>query len=81
MPAGVESLAFELDAMAWEFLGSQYAGRRFNEWPIERRLDAYLLHRGLTNVAEDGTLCAALLDRVMVNIAAARDQGTLPPQS
>jgi hypothetical protein len=78
---GVESLESELDTMAWEFLGSQYAGARFAEWPIDRRLDAYLLHRGLTNVAENGTLCAALLDRVMANIAAARDSGMFPPRA
>jgi hypothetical protein len=79
VPAGVESLASELDAMAWEFLGSQYAGPSFTEWPIDQRLHAYLLHRGLTSIADDGTLCAALLDRVMANIAAARHNGTLPP--
>lgn len=81
VPTGVEPLDSELDAMSWEFLGSRYAGPRFTEWPIDRRLHAYLLHRGLTNVADDGTLCAALLDRVMANIAAARDKGTLPSPS
>lgn len=74
--AQVESLESELDAMAWEFLGSQYAESRFANWPIDRRLNAYLLHRGLTNIADDGTLCAALLDHVMVNIASARDKGS-----
>lgn len=81
MQVDVESLESELDSMAWEFLGSQYAGARFAEWPIDRRLHAYLLHRGLTHIADDGSLCAQLLDRVMANIAAARDNGTLPPQS
>jgi hypothetical protein len=79
VPAGVESLDSELDAMAREFLRSQYAGPRFNEWPIDRRLHAYLLHRGLTNIADNGTVCAALLERVMVNIAAARHNGMLAP--
>jgi hypothetical protein len=78
---GAESLASELDTMAWEFLGSHYAGSRFAEWPIDRRLHAYLLHRGLTNIADNGTVCAALLERVMANIAAARNSGMLPPQA
>ncbi len=69
----------ELEAMAWGFLGSSYASRRFVEWPIDRRLHAYLRHQGLTEVAKDGTRCAALLDRVMANIAPALDSGTLRP--
>ncbi|BBZ12735.1 hypothetical protein BST20_26350 [Mycobacterium branderi] len=71
----VESLEAELDALAREFLGSEYAGPRFANWPIDRRLHTYLLHRGLSNVANDGTLCAALLDRAMANIASARGNG------
>jgi hypothetical protein len=78
LPAGVKSLQSELHAMAWEFLGSQYAGPRFAQWPIDQRLHAHLLHRGLTGIADDGTLFTVLLDQVMGSIAAARDSGTLP---
>lgn len=77
MDADVERIEPELDAMAREFLGSRYAGPRFAAWPIDRRLVAYLLHCGLTSIADEGTLFAALLDRVMENIALARDAGTL----
>lgn len=73
----VETLEAGLDALACEFLGSQYAGPGFADWPIDRRLHAYLLHRGLINVANNGTLCASLLDRVMANISSARTNGTL----
>jgi hypothetical protein len=69
----------ELEAIAWGFLGSPYAGNRYTQWPIDRRLHAYLVHRGLSDVADDGTISAALLDRVMANIASALDRGTLRP--
>jgi hypothetical protein len=75
----VEPEDAELEAMAWGFLGSPYAGNRFVEWPIDRRLHAYLRHQGLSDVADDGTRCAALLDRVMANIGRAFDSGTLRP--
>jgi hypothetical protein len=68
-----------LDALAWGFLSSTYASKRFVEWPIDRRLHAYLRHQGLSSVANDGTPCAALLDRVMANIGRAFDSGTLTP--
>lgn len=73
----VEPEDTELEAMAWGFLGSPYASNRFSEWPIDRRLHAYLRHQGRSDVADDGNRCAALLDRVMANIASAFDSGTL----
>lgn len=79
MHSAVEPQDTELEAMAWGFLGSPYASNRFVEWPIDRRLHAYLRHQGLSNVADDGTRCAALLERVMANISFALDSGTLRP--
>jgi hypothetical protein len=79
MSPAVELQDDELDAIAWGFLGSPYAGNCFTHWPIDRRLQAYLVHHGLSAVADDGTASAALLDRVMANIAAASDRGTLRP--
>jgi hypothetical protein len=67
----------ELDAIAWGFLGSTYASKRFVEWPIDRRLHAYLRHQGMSSMADDGTFSAALLDRVMANIGSALNSGTL----
>lgn len=66
-----------LDTMAWEFLDSQYAGVPFTGWPIDSRLDAYLRRRGLTQIADDGTLFVSLLEQVMTNIALKR-QGAHP---
>ena len=67
----------ELDAMAWGFIDSTYATSQFADWPIDRRLHAYLDHWGLSSVADDGTLCAALMDRVMAKIPFALDSGKL----
>lgn len=69
----------ELDSIAWEFLESEFTGPTYAIWPIERRLEAYLLHRGLGTLADDGTVCGALLDRVMANIGPALQRGILDP--
>lgn len=79
--SAVSSHVAELEAIAWGFLESSYAGQYFTEWPIDRRLYAYLRHRGLRDLADDGTVCAALLDRVMANISLAADRGTLGPDA
>jgi hypothetical protein len=79
MPRSVELQDVELDTLAWGFLGSPYASNRFTEWPIDRRLQAYLVHHGLGDIADDGTVSAAILDRAMANIARALDRGMLKP--
>lgn len=73
------STAADLESLAWGFLGSAYAGPHFTEWSIDRRLDAYLRNEGMRDVADDGTVCAVLLDRVMANISPALNSGTLRP--
>ena len=77
----VESQDAQLDAVAWEFLGSPYSSERFAGWSIDRRLRAYLRHRGLSSVADDETICATLLDRVLAYIASALDHGALRPHA
>jgi hypothetical protein len=57
-----------LDAIAWTFLGSEYTGELYANWPIDRRVNAYLMHHRLMHVANDGAACDALLHRVMANI-------------
>ncbi|BBX45881.1 hypothetical protein GCM10009641_63890 [Mycobacterium cookii] len=69
----------ELVAIALAFLGSAYASRNFTEWPIDRRLDAYLRREEMRSLADDGTIFAALLDRVMANISCASVSGALGP--
>ena len=69
----------ELDALALEFLGSEFTTQFHIDWPIERCVDAYLMHQGLTELVNDGVACNALLERVMVNIGPAIREGLLAP--
>ncbi len=68
----VGAVEADLNAIALEFLDSPYAGDRFTGWPIDGRLVAYLRRRGLTAIADDGTVFHSLLDKVMTSIALAR---------
>lgn len=67
----------ELDTIAWAFLRSEFTEAAYRSWPIDRRLDAFLLHRGLTALADDGATCSALLERVLSNLGPARRQGLI----
>jgi hypothetical protein len=67
----------ELDRIAWKFLGSKFTSRDYAQWTIDRRLDGYLLHHGLINVMNDGTVYDALLESVMANIGPARRRASL----
>jgi hypothetical protein len=68
----------DLDDIAWNFLESNFTGKNYVNWSIERRVDAYLLDLGMTNIVNDGSLYNALLERVMANIGRARRMGILP---
>jgi len=71
----------ELDATAWRFLGSEFTAQIYANWPIDRRVDAYLQHHGLVDFVNDGAAYSALLERVMANIGHAIRLGLLaPPQ-
>lgn len=67
----------ELDEIAWQFLESEFTGRTYADWPIYQRIDAYLHHRGLGALANDGTAYDALLECVMANIGRAQRVGRL----
>ncbi|PRC44046.1 hypothetical protein C6A85_000000102230 [Mycobacterium sp. ITM-2017-0098] len=69
----------QLDDVAWQFLRSEFTGDIYAQWPIDRRLDAFLLHRGFRRLHDDGSAYGALLDRVMANIASAVRIGVLTP--
>lgn len=69
----------DLDAIAWGFLESEFAGPVYTGWPIDRRVQVYLLHRGLAAIADDGSASAALVERVMANIGPAMRRGILTP--
>ena len=69
----------QLDAIAWQFLRSQFTSQIYASWPIDRRLDAFLLHYGPTELLNDGY--EELLERVMANIGPALRAGVLPSLS
>ncbi len=69
----------ELDAIAWRFLRSEFTGTLYADWPIDRRLDAFLLHHGPTGLLVDGSAYNDLLEHVMTNVGPALRKGVLPP--
>lgn len=76
-PKPCELSEVDLDTIAWEFLGSEFTGLIYADWPIERRVDAYLAHRGMTGLLNDGDADVAIVQHVLANIGAAMRDGTL----
>ena len=68
-----------LEDLAWQFLRSEFSGGTYAQWPIDRRLDVFLVHHGYRKLHDDGSAYDALLDRVMANHRAAVRTGVLPP--
>ena len=62
----------DVDALAWRFVHSSYAGKSYADWTLERRLDGFLRHQGLVRLIEDGDAYELVLSRVMAYIAALR---------
>ena len=77
-PCDVVLTERELEALAWGFLGSEFAGLIYAGWTVERRIDAYLAHHGMGHVVNDGDAYQAVLQRVFANIGPARRRGVLP---
>jgi hypothetical protein len=75
--ANVASTPQQLEAIAWDFLGSEFTEQNYAIWSIDRRVDAYLRHQGLDDIVNDGAAYDALLERVMANIPGALRQGVL----
>lgn len=67
----------QIDAIAWQFLCSAYTGRDYWDWPLERRIDAYLRHHSRPDILNNGAAYSAMLDRVMANLPRARRDGVL----
>lgn len=75
----VELTLQELDAIAWGFLRSEFTEQTYADWPLDRRIDAYLVHHGLRDSVDDGFAYQALLERVMANVGPALRNGVLAP--
>jgi hypothetical protein len=68
----------DLNAVAWRFLRSEFASQIYADWPIDRRIEAYLLHHEPTEILRDGSSYRVVLERVMANIGPALRNGVLP---
>jgi hypothetical protein len=81
-PAGqFELTTRQQDGIAWDFLGSEFAEQIHADWPIDRRVDAFLRHEARDDLVKDGAAYDALLQRVMANIGRALRQGRLASQN
>lgn len=67
----------EIDDIAWGFLRSEFTQQMYATWPMDRRIDAYLLHRGLDVISNDGSAFDQLMERVMANMGRAHRTGLL----
>jgi hypothetical protein len=74
----VELSERKLDAIAWKFLRSEFTGKIYADWPIDRRVDAFLQRHGLIDIVNDGGAYNRLLECVMASLARARRDGLLP---
>lgn len=59
----------DVDGLARQFLGSAYGSDHYADWPLDRRLEGFLQHRGLAHLADNGDLFTNICDRVMTNIS------------
>ncbi len=59
----------DVDALAWQFLNSEYVGDVYKQNSLDQRLGNFLRRSGLVRVADDGDLYNIILDRVMSGIS------------
>lgn len=71
--------AEEIDGIAWRFLCSPFTRRDYWDWPLERRIDAFLRQLKRLDIINDGAAYDALIERVMANFPKARRSGVLDP--
>ncbi|WP_254893599.1 hypothetical protein [Mycobacterium malmoense] len=62
----------DIDALAREFVNSDDPAHAYPGWTIDRRVEAFLRHRDLAAVANDGDLCNILINRILIYVAIAR---------
>jgi hypothetical protein len=59
----------DVDCLARQFLESAYGGDEYVNWPLDRRLEGFLEHRGLGHLADNGDIFTLICDRVMTSIS------------
>jgi hypothetical protein len=62
----------KVDGLACQFLDSVYGSGHYANWPLDRRLESFLEHRGLSHLADNGDLFTIIYDHVMANISCQR---------
>jgi len=67
----------DLEAVAWDFLSSEFAGSKYVNWSLDRRVDTYLRRCGKQELLNAGTAFDDLIDHVMANFARALQSGVL----
>ena len=65
----------DVDGLARQFLDSAYGSDQYANWPLDRRLQGFLKHRGLGHLADNGDLFTIICDCVMTNISCQRLRG------
>jgi hypothetical protein len=59
----------DVDALALQFLNSDYVGDAYARWSLDKRLRSFLRRSGRVRVADDGDVYNIVLDRVMSGIS------------
>jgi hypothetical protein len=62
----------DIDALAWDFVDSSEPAHSHPGWSIDRRVEAFLRHRDLAAVANNGDLCNILVNRILTYVGMAR---------
>lgn len=58
----------DVGGLARQFLDSSYGSDEYANWPLDRRLEGFLQHRGLGHLADNGDMFTIICDRVMTSI-------------
>jgi hypothetical protein len=66
----------DVDHLVHRFLNSPYSSDDYAVWPFDRRLEGFLKHRGLGNLADNGDAFATICERVMTSISRQRSRGS-----
>jgi len=65
----------EVDRVVRRFLNSPYCSDDYADWPFDRRLEGFLKHGGLANLADNGDAFAIICERVMTHVSRQRPRG------
>jgi len=66
----------EVDGLVRRFLNSPYSSDDYAVWSFDRRLEGFLKHRGLGNLADNGDAFAIICEGVMASISRQRRHGS-----